>query len=84
VSAENTEAQVIAEFAKSTREVVRVQHSTYKGRSFVDCRTWFHDAAGELRATPKGLTLTVDVVPQLIDALQQAYDQATGTPTPVG
>lgn len=51
------------------RSDVRVSRSTFKGVDRIDVRT-FVDIDGERRPTKKGVSIPLDRVPDLIDALR--------------
>ncbi|GAB6036974.1 hypothetical protein JCM15519_15330 [Fundidesulfovibrio butyratiphilus] len=51
-------------------EVVQVALQEFKGRKFVDVRTWFPDkATGEMRPSPEGLALNLDQLCELLAGL---------------
>ncbi len=62
------------------RDLVQVQIAEYRNKPIIDCRLWYTAANGELCASPKGLTLTIDALPRLSQALQKAvlYAKANG------
>jgi hypothetical protein len=66
----------IVEWPRNKREVIRVRLDRYNGRDTVDLRTWYRDQNGDLRPTPKGLTLAVDHLPALAAAVNQALHAA--------
>jgi hypothetical protein len=53
---------------RSARKWVVVQIAEYKGNRFLDLRFWI-GAEGELTATLKGVTLQLEAVPALCEAL---------------
>jgi hypothetical protein len=60
---------IIAEIPKNSREVYRVVRRSFKGYPLVDVRVWFDDAtAGELRPG-KGLSIKLEVLPEIVAAL---------------
>jgi hypothetical protein len=65
--------RLVTEFEKNDREMLKVQIQTFRGQEYVDVRAWIKDeASGEYRATPKGLTIHVELLPELIAALEKA------------
>lgn len=60
------------EVKKNTREVVRVQPTTYKGIDLVDVRVWTVPAVpgGESKPTRKGLTLQPATWTEVLRAVQ--------------
>jgi len=70
-------ATVIASFAKNRNETCTVRLDTYRGVHCMDVRLFADfDGTGESRPTKKGLALRVDLIPQLIAALQDAEAEA--------
>ena len=61
--------ELIAQFEKNATEVVRVSLTEYRGRKLVDMRVYYSDDAGEYRPTKKGVSLSVEVYPDLKRAL---------------
>lgn len=57
---------------------VKVHLQTFKGKPYVDVRIWIEDDHGEWKATPKGLTLSTELLPALIQALQKADGSLDG------
>ena len=68
---------IIAEWQKNSRETLRVQISEYKGQQLIDCRSWYADTNGNLKAGRGGLTISVRHLPQLAKALSDALNAAT-------
>ena len=70
--------RTIATFPKSTAEEVRVSLSKFKGFDLVDARVWADpdDGDGDRRPTRKGLCLRVERLPELLEALHQAEEEA--------
>lgn len=62
--------ELIAQFEKNATEVVRVSLTEYHGRKLVDVRVYYSDDAGAYRPTRKGISLSVDVYPELKRALR--------------
>jgi hypothetical protein len=71
-----TAPTIIAEWAKNSRETVRVSLAQYQGRDTVDVRTWWTSDAGELRPGKSGITLAVRHLPDLASAITQALAEA--------
>jgi hypothetical protein len=53
--------KVLHEFKRNAEETLRISLSTFKGRTYVDIRTFYEDAKGELAPTKKGVTITPDL-----------------------
>ena len=70
-----SEQRLVSEFEKNSAEVVKVHLQTWKQGRYVDIRIWAAlrpgDAAGE-HPTKKGLTLAVELLPELRKAIDKA------------
>lgn len=58
------------EVQKNTQEKIRVEKRKYKGREFVDVRTYYLDDSGEWKPSPKGVTFRPDQLEEIIEALE--------------
>jgi len=76
---QQTAEDVIAEVPKNSRELIRLQRTTFNGVPLVDARVWTVPAApgGEGKPTRKGLTLRPETWTALLAELQRAL--AAGT-----
>ena len=64
------------QFAKNNSETVRVTANTFQGHDLIDIRVYARNfSTGEIGPTKKGISLNVDVVPELINALVWALGQ---------
>jgi len=63
---------LVAEIDKNTMETIRVQVTEFKGKTYVDCRVFFTGDDGERHPSKKGITLTADLVDEVVTALQEA------------
>lgn len=64
------DGEIVAEIPKNSRECYRVVRRVYKGYPLVDIRVWFDDATtGELRPSGKGVTIKLEVLPEIVAAL---------------
>ena len=68
--------ELIREFRRSRREIVRVSLDRYKESDLINIRAWFIDAEGELRPTRDGIALAVKHLPALAQALHDALTRA--------
>ena len=70
------------EVKKNTREVVRVQPTTYNGIDLVDVRVWTVPAVpgGESKPTRKGLTLKASTWTEVLRAVQAFLGSGSDTP----
>jgi hypothetical protein len=63
-------------FAKNNSETVRVAPTSFQGHDLIDIRIYARNfSTGEMGPTKKGISLNVDIVPELIDALVWALGQ---------
>lgn len=70
---------IIAEIEKNSREVVRISIDEFKGHRLIDIRVfaaWGDDDI--LKPTKKGVSLKIERLPDLIDALSQAGSRIEG------
>ena len=65
---------IIAEFAKNSRETIRVAVGAYCGHQLVHIRAWVARDGGEPIPTKAGLAIRQAILPDLIAALQKAID----------
>jgi hypothetical protein len=67
--------ELIAQFEKNSIEQVRIHLQTWKAQRYVDIRVWKQARPGDGEAaaqpTHKGLTLCIDVFPDLITAVEK-------------
>lgn len=63
---------VVLEVQKNSTERLRVSVSEYRGRTFVDLRTWFVGDDGEYRPSGKGVTIRPAQVAEIVQGLMLA------------
>ena len=63
------------EVQKNTQEKIRVEKRKYKGREFVDVRTYYLDDSGEWKPSPKGITFKVELIDEIISALESERER---------
>lgn len=68
---------VIAEFAKNSREIVRVAVGAFRGHDLVHIRVWVPNEEGTAIPTKAGLSIRRELLSDLISALERAR----GVPT---
>ena len=76
--------QLIDQFDKNSMEVIKVHIQEWKGSTYVDMRVWIKPDDGENGgeiATKKGLTLHVELIPDLIAALEKARESIQISPS---
>jgi transcriptional coactivator p15 (PC4) len=72
---------LVAKIAKNPTEEVRVSLTSYRGHELVDIRVFFQDDQGEWRPTKRGVSLAVDSVAELRDAIVKAEEMLNTLPT---
>jgi hypothetical protein len=70
VSEQEEGGEILAQFEKNSREVVRIRRVTYNGRELVDIRSWY--PAGDALKPGKGLSLRIEQLKELRKALAAA------------
>ena len=65
----------IADIAKNRRETVRVEITNYRGADLIRLWNWYNDG-GELKPGRGGVSLRVDRLPQLHEAVTKALAAA--------
>ena len=85
----NETQKLVSEFHRNSIELVKINLSEWKSQPYVDIRIWvLEDPAklGSAVATKKGIRLSADLLPQLIDALNEASrilkEKETGNKSP--
>lgn len=68
---------MIAAISKNAREEIRVSVDDFQGRRLCNVRVRYRDGE-ELRPGKQGIALRLDLLPQLVDALQRAARDAEG------
>ena len=72
------DVEKICTFKKTQTEVVGLQVHTWKRRRYVDIRVWIKDPEGVNKPTRKGLTLNVNLLPDLEAAVDLALKKVKG------
>ena len=67
-----TGERIIGEFAKNSREVVRVVVGEFKGHQLCHVRIWATAPDGALIPTRAGVAIRLELVPELVEMLHQA------------
>lgn len=68
------DGNVVAEFEKNGKEMVRVSLTEYQSHKLIDIRVFYRGAAGEL-LPGKGIALKRELITTLRKALQEAEKQ---------
>ena len=67
----------IDSFNKNSVDLIKVNLQEWKGQMYVDMRIWHLDNPAEIGAenpTHKGITMSAELLPRLLDALQKAQE----------
>ena len=64
--------KVIRDIEKNSSNKIRISLTEFKGNNFVDLRVYYEDEEGEYKPTKKGVALKPELIPQVIEALQEA------------
>jgi hypothetical protein len=67
-------AQLIHAFPKNPLEEIRVSLTVFKKKQYIDLRVYFKGDDGEYRPSKKGLTLSLDLLPDLEEAVEKARE----------
>jgi len=70
-----TKQRLIAEFEKNSMEKVKVNLQEWHSQTYLDLRVWVAEKAGQEGAecaTRKGITLNVELLPELRAAIEKA------------
>ncbi|MEM8802899.1 MAG: transcriptional coactivator p15/PC4 family protein [Pseudomonadota bacterium] len=66
---------------KNSREQIRVSLDDFRGHQLVNMRVWYDAGEGEMRPGKQGLALRSELLPHLINALEQlAGGKSRGAP----
>ncbi len=71
-NADDVEPILIAEWPLSRGEIARVAIRSFKGTWLIDLRKWFETGDGQLRAGPKGISLSVKHLRRMSAAMDEA------------
>ena len=75
-NADDVEPILIGEWPLSRGEIARVSIRNFKGTWLIDLRKWFETGAGEWRAGPKGISLSVKHLRRISAAMNEAIKVA--------
>jgi len=67
--------ELIHAFEKNSGEEVRVSLTTYKGRQYLDIRAYYQGDDGQRHPGKKGITLSLDLLPELETGLSKLRKQ---------
>ena len=63
------EQQFLYSFPKNEEEEIRFSIREYKDRRYLDLRLWYQAKGGEYLPTKKGLTLSLEFLPEVVRGL---------------
>jgi hypothetical protein len=72
------ERELVHSFERSPTEQVQVALSKYKGKTYADLRIFYKADDGEYRPTKKGITVSLDLLPELGEAITKLIEKAGG------
>ncbi|RMF94368.1 MAG: transcriptional coactivator p15 [Nitrospinota bacterium] len=61
--------ELVAKFEKNAAEQIYVSLREYRGHQLIDVRTYYQTEEGEWRPTKKGVSISVDLFPELKQAI---------------
>jgi hypothetical protein len=62
----------VLDLQRNARERLRITHTTFKGRSYVDLRVWFVDETGDYQPSRSGVTIRPDHLAEVVRGLTLA------------
>lgn len=71
----STSPKLVGEFNKNANETIRVQLTEYDGKQLLDIRIWVQNDKGDFIPTHKGISLRLDLIDSLQDALLKAAEE---------
>jgi hypothetical protein len=66
---------IVTEFAKNSREIIRVTLDEFRGRPTIDVRVWYRDG-DTLKPGRAGITVALAHLPSMAEGLQLALARA--------
>lgn len=70
--------KLIDSFYKNSAEIVKIHVQEWKAQAYFDVRVWYSENPaenGSERPTHKGITLNVELLPRLIQALEKTQEE---------
>lgn len=68
-------AEVIKDIQKDNGDTIRVELSEYEGHKFLQIRIWFTNDDGELKPTKKGVSIPLNKIKDISEALSVAAEK---------
>ncbi len=73
------EDKIVGAFKKSATEEIRLALRNFKGKSYLDLRVYFRaEGMAEFKPTKKGLTMAVELAPELEKAFRGVQSKPAG------
>ncbi|MBP8645295.1 MAG: transcriptional coactivator p15/PC4 family protein [Syntrophobacteraceae bacterium] len=66
-----TENETVYSFPKNPLEEVRAGVTVFRGKQYVDLRIYYKGDDGEFHPSKKGLTLSIELFPELEEAVKK-------------
>jgi hypothetical protein len=73
---------ILDEFERTAVESVRLSVSRYRGRKYLDIRTWYQNPSGEWKPTRKGVKIKESELNRLRSAIDLAEGLSLEQPPP--
>ena len=64
--------QLIHAFPKNPLEEIRVSLTVFKKKKYIDLRVYYKGDDGEYHPSKKGITVSLDLFPDLVEAIEKA------------
>jgi hypothetical protein len=71
------DAKIIHAFPKNPLEEIRVSLTVFKKKQYIDLRVYYKGDDGEYHPSKKGLTLSLDLLPDLVEGVQKAQEEVS-------
>jgi hypothetical protein len=66
--------QLIHSFPKNPLEEIRVSLTVFKKKQYIDLRVYYKGDEGEYHPSKKGITISLDLFPDLVEAIEKARE----------
>jgi hypothetical protein len=70
-----SEEKIIHQFKKNANETVTVKFTQFKGKRLIDIRAYYAAENGDLKPTPKGISISRDLISELKEAIDKAAEE---------
>ena len=70
-----SEEKTICQFKKNANETVMVKFTQFKGKRLIDIRAYYAAENGDLKPTPKGISISRDLISELKEAIDKAAEE---------